>query len=462
MHDIFIILTNIYIIQEVKMPKLQNRIREEGNNGKCILQASSYISPLGQAHEVCTTLEQCSKDHLLSSTEKVSALEKAAFIDQLSVFGEGTALQTSEANALSEKFSLEFFPLARGANAAARAAFTLAEVLITLTIIGIVAALTIPNLIQNHNQKAWDTAADVFQKKLEVAARSMNTQEVLAGYTTTKAFVNELKKHIKITHICDNNELDKCFPKKVYWGAEQEEVEISDITSAKNFGQDDWGTEVIGVEFANGIDALIAYDPNCTQDPYNNQIQASNCMAILYDTSARRNPNSYGKDLRANGNVKSLGGITCAFNVGDTCYTNPIVPSPMTKAECEAEKDKLGIEACYYDDDYWAGAVKHCGGVNKLPTPTQLAEMATDLYGDHGFGTDESIYDLNIDTSKPYVSIFTSLTSSILPDSNAFGIWSGVEEGGQYSDARGFGKDFTSATTEAIRTLNYLIAVCVE
>ena len=33
--------------------------------------------------------------------------------------------------------------------------FTLAEVLITLAIIGIVAALTIPTLVQNYQTKAW-------------------------------------------------------------------------------------------------------------------------------------------------------------------------------------------------------------------------------------------------------------------------------------------------------------------
>lgn len=36
-----------------------------------------------------------------------------------------------------------------------RAAFTLAEVLITLGIIGIVAAMTIPNLIYNYQKKVW-------------------------------------------------------------------------------------------------------------------------------------------------------------------------------------------------------------------------------------------------------------------------------------------------------------------
>lgn len=327
-------------------------------------------------------------------------------------------------------------------------AFTLAEVLITLAVIGIVAVLTIPNLMQNNNQKAWDTAANVFNKRLEVAARVMNTQETLAGYSTTKDFVNELKKHIKITRICDNDELTKCFPQKVFWGAEQEEIDVDkDIKTAKNMGQDEWGTEVIGAQFANGIDALIAYDPNCTQDPYNNQIQASNCMAILYDVSAKKNPNSYGKDLRANGNVLSLGGIECAFEVNGTCYTNPALASPLSLAECEEQKDALGIDACYTDYDYWAGAVEHCGGVDKMPTPEQLVQIAIDLYGDHGFSTgneEVGIDGLHMDTSKTYVSILSSLYKNIngYPD-NYFIIFSGynipeTEHGGAWGNAYTF------------------------
>ena len=76
--------------------------------------------------------------------------------------------------------------------APAKVAFTLAEVLITLAIIGVVAALTIPPLIKNHNEKAWSTAQDVFTKRLEVATRQMNTEEKLAEYESTMDFVNEL------------------------------------------------------------------------------------------------------------------------------------------------------------------------------------------------------------------------------------------------------------------------------
>ena len=45
-----------------------------------------------------------------------------------------------------------------------RFGFTLAEVLITLGIIGVVAALTIPTLVVDINAKQWSTAKDVFEK----------------------------------------------------------------------------------------------------------------------------------------------------------------------------------------------------------------------------------------------------------------------------------------------------------
>ena len=55
-----------------------------------------------------------------------------------------------------------------------RCAFTLAEVLITLGIIGIVAAMTIPTLIQDYNTRVWNTSATVFNRKLEEALKTMN------------------------------------------------------------------------------------------------------------------------------------------------------------------------------------------------------------------------------------------------------------------------------------------------
>ena len=113
-----------------------------------------------------------------------------------------------------------------------RSAFTLAEVLITLAIIGVVAAITIPSLVKNYNEKAWESGQKVFENRLLVATRQMNTEEKLAGYSSTMDFVNELKKYIKITRVCDNDNITKCFNKEVIWSADEEPVDMSKVTDA--------------------------------------------------------------------------------------------------------------------------------------------------------------------------------------------------------------------------------------
>ena len=267
-----------------------------------------------------------------------------------------------------------------------KSAFTLAEVLITLAIIGIVAALTIPTLVQNYQTKAWNTASQVFQRKLGEALRVMNVQGTLAGYTTTEAFVDELSKHIKITRICDNDDITTCFSDTVTWG--DEEVDMSKIKKAKNFGQNDWDTNTVAVQFANGVNGVIAYNPDCRQNQFSNDVITvgetgigTTCLAILYDVDGFKNPNTQQKDLRGL-NVTSLGGSNCAIELSDgTCFTAPFKPTPLTLAECEAQKGELGISECYYDGDYWAGAVKACHDMgSSLPSQEQLDQLARDLY----------------------------------------------------------------------------------
>ena len=143
-------------------------------------------------------------------------------------------------------------------------AFTLAEVLVTLAVIGIVAAMTIPNLVQTYQSRAWETAATTFNRKLGEALKVMNTQETLAGYSSTEAFVNELSKHLKITKTCDNKNLTACFDDKVMWG--EDEVDISELSTSADMGKKDWKTNIVGFQMANGVTGLVAYNPSCTQN----------------------------------------------------------------------------------------------------------------------------------------------------------------------------------------------------
>ncbi len=346
----------------------------------------------------------------------------------------------------------------------AKSAFTLAEVLITLAIIGIVAALTIPTLVQNFQQDAWDTASEVFQRKLEESLKVMNVQGTLAGYTTTEAFVDELSKHIKITRICDNDDITTCFADKVTWGTENEEVEMADVKRASHFGQDSWGTNTVGVQFANGVNGVIAYNPECVQNQFSNQITGTSCLAILYDVDGFKNPNTQNKDLRSI-NVSSLGGSSCSFEVGGICFGTLFQPTALTAADCNANKEKYGIQNCSSGNiDYWGGAMKTCAEQGKrLPNDSELTTLANDLYGQTiGGGDNELVENLTMDEEKAS-SYGITLTPTGGPYGNGFFLWSGQETDARLAHEREFYSVRTAWASNANRdySLPYLWAVCV-
>ena len=338
----------------------------------------------------------------------------------------------------------------------AKSAFTLAEVLITLAIIGIVAALTIPTLIQNYQERAWNTASQVFQRKLGEALRVMNVQGTLAGYTTTEAFVDELSKHIKITRICENDDITTCFSDTVTWG--DEEVDMSKIKKAKNFGQEDWDTNTVAVQFANGVNGVIAYNPDCRQNQFSNDVITvgengigTTCLAILYDVDGFKNPNTEGKDLK-NLNVTSLGGSNCAIELSDgTCFTAPFIPTPVTKAECEQlVAEGYPIKGCNYNDDYWAGAVKACKDMgSSLPSQSDLDKLAEELYQDAS-GNFSGNRDNDLAVSMGFIT----------SPGSTFWVWSSEEYSEGYAYYRYFLSKYTTRSYDS-RVYSGFHAVCL-
>lgn len=106
-------------------------------------------------------------------------------------------------------------------------AFTLAEVLITLGIIGIVAALTMPNLIANYQK---NILRNQLKKSLSVYNQALiQTVEDMGGDTgcfysqtepryteksTCAGFMKQFTKNLKVVKTCKGNSLaDGCVPK---------------------------------------------------------------------------------------------------------------------------------------------------------------------------------------------------------------------------------------------------------
>ena len=92
-----------------------------------------------------------------------------------------------------------------------KTAFTLAEVLITLGIIGIVAALTLPAFISNVQGRIQAKRVENINQKLSKVTDKMAVQSGLIGYPDTMAFVQEMKKHMSIAKVCDNSHLAECW-----------------------------------------------------------------------------------------------------------------------------------------------------------------------------------------------------------------------------------------------------------
>ena len=305
--------------------------------------------------------------------------------------------------------------------------FTLAEVLITIAILGIVAVLTIPPLIKDHQKKVWSESSSVFEKRMKVALGIMNTKDKLAGLNSTQEFVEELSKTMKITKTCDSEHLNKCFKDKFKWNGT--EIELDLMKTAKNLGRErttengktNWSddTDIIGLHLNNGTIALVAYNTDCATDSYNNDEGVFNCIAMVYDTNGYSNPNETSKDIRAinTGNLAPLQRyttttISCWFGSA-SCLRPPIevldqdispsaVPSLEEAQEaCSSIGMRLpdymdmtsirkayedGILTGFVDDKYWSSNyyVYHGQDVVSLPYITRHSEgmcmTATNTY----------------------------------------------------------------------------------
>ena len=354
-----------------------------------------------------------------------------------------------------------------------RFGFTLAEVLITLGIIGVVAAITMPVLLSNVQDRVKQKRVENIKQKLSKVTDKMAVQSGLTGYGDTMSFVQEMSKHMKIAKICDNNHIGDCWPtKEVDLDKDGKMWEISKTKSAKTLlisknMRDSWA-DTVGIVTADGTPMILSYKKDCDFDVdktglvFDKGSAMSNsmgCLSGVFDWNGGKNPNKLAKlegnskgDVLPFGQAKGLG-TTCAFEIGDVCFTSPIVPTPLSHAQCveEVKKGTLGIKGCWSSEDYWGGAVALCGGVKNLPTPSQLAQLATELYKEHpSLGAQTTSWSLTLDPSK---------ASSMGFPIEDFTIWTNVEYGGDYAYTRSIYSAYGTSYRGTARTT---LAVCID
>ena len=282
---------------------------------------------------------------------------------------------------------------------AGKVAFTLAEVLITLGIIGIVAAMTLPTLNQAINNKVRAEQVRTVKYKFTKATEKMNSLGLIGPYDSTDAFVDELQKHLKIMKRCDSSHLRECWPYDEVDLGNGKTWDISKTKTGKNLKMEDsdstdYSSNNVGIVTADGTPMILSYNKKCealdpvkqytwsTSDGKPETNLTAGCVAAVFEINGAAKPNKYKEDVVAF-NSNGLGS-SCAVEIGSLCFTAPFSPKPLTNAECEAQKSELGIKKCMKvgpDRDYWAGAVKACKDKGKkLSSHSDLYEIAKALY----------------------------------------------------------------------------------
>lgn len=95
-------------------------------------------------------------------------------------------------------------------------AFTLSEVLLVTGIIGVIGALTIPNMKKSYERKARIAKAKADFYNLDTALQQLDVQEVLIGKSSIEelslALIRALAQNVKFNYVCGKNtEGNICF-----------------------------------------------------------------------------------------------------------------------------------------------------------------------------------------------------------------------------------------------------------
>ena len=163
-----------------------------------------------------------------------------------------------------------------------KAAFTLAEVLITLGIIGVVAAMTMPSLIQNYQEKATVTKLKKCYSLVSQAYVSILNDE--GGSDTLQAgddleMMEKFGKYLKYQKTCGRNK--GCFPNVTY-------------KSVTGNGYNKWEDDTTDRSRAILTDGtLIMFNKNAMWGDEGNYLYAQ----IYVDINGFKGPNQLGRDF---------------------------------------------------------------------------------------------------------------------------------------------------------------------
>ena len=290
-----------------------------------------------------------------------------------------------------------------------KTAFTLAEVLITLGIIGVVAAVALPALITNINDRANSERQANIAQKITQAMEQMRAHGELVQYSSTDEFVNVLQKYLKITKRCDADHLAEC------WTTSSVSVMNSNVVSDYNVADAKTRKKLlknsttdgnnVGLILADGASLILTYNPsapiidigdkvvgstmslpigkNKYKDfPYTTSVTGA--IDFVMDVNGKKGPNKERYDNKMYDirpfRLASFAEVTPCEKGNDGTGCVKYLEKNYSAIDCSESNSSstdyqqyCGPHPNGYTNDYWAGAKKVCDEAGMtLPTRSVL------------------------------------------------------------------------------------------
>jgi len=175
-------------------------------------------------------------------------------------------------------------------------AFTLAEVLVTLGIIGVVSAMTLPTLVKNHQRQVYVTQLHKVYNEMSQAFEQVITDSNAVNLRESKYWREDnewfFRNYFKTAKICSGNSVYDCF-------ADEYKNMNGDVIRLRGF------IATGGDEEGNGTSAILADGAS---------VFIGGKLTVVTDINGKQGPNILGRDLfdfglDENGNIYVEGDI---------------------------------------------------------------------------------------------------------------------------------------------------------
>ena len=249
-------------------------------------------------------------------------------------------------------------------------AFTLVEVVIALTIIGVVTVLTLPTLQANVEDLIFKVRKKVLLTRVSQALPLLDT---LRDFHSAEDFLEQYRDLVKVHMVCAGDKFFGCGLPQTITATDGTIFRDAETGSVYSYHQEDFDSVAFFTD--NGESINIFFNPVCSvfeQKDFPNYFSASSvCINMIYDLNGIKAPNTVGKDI----------GFITVFKPVDSIVVgpNPYYEDIPSKTQSEAAGKACSLQS----------------GKLRAPTDYELAAMFvnTRLLGLHeGYYWSSSLY----------------------------------------------------------------------